>query len=174
MTRKEYLKEYHKAYRLKNKDKKKEVNRLYRLNNKEFIKQYQKHYGKEYYLKNKDKKKKLNRLDYFKNKDKKKELNRLYHLKNLDKVKQYKRLYQLNKPHIQRALNAKRKSCKLKATPTFADLNKIKEIYKNCPIGYHVDHIVPLQGKNVCGLHVEWNLQYLTASDNHTKSNNLN
>ena len=64
-----------------------------------------------------------------------------------------------------------RKALKLDRVPAWADLNKIKEIYTNCPKGYHVDHIVPLQGALVSGLHVENNLQYLTAEDNLKKSN---
>ena len=67
----------------------------------------------------------------------------------------------------------KRRAYKLKAIPKWANLEKIKEIYKQCGKGYHVDHIIPLRGSNVCGLHVENNLQILKARDNILKSNRL-
>jgi hypothetical protein len=47
----------------------------------------------------------------------------------------------------------------------------IKEFYKNRPEGMEVDHIVPLQGKQVSGLHVVWNLQYLPKEENRRKHN---
>lgn len=70
-----------------------------------------------------------------------------------------------------RLTQAKYHAAKLKRIPKWANLLKIKEIYNNCPKGYHVDHIIPLQGVNVSGLHVEENLQYLTANENIRKSN---
>ena len=103
------------------------------------------------------------------NKNKIRKKNQKYYLKNKERIKKYV----LNNRYLKKASEAKRRASKLKATPKFANLNKIKEIYKNCPKGYHVDHIIPLHGKNVCGLHVEWNLQYLTPSENLSKYNKL-
>jgi hypothetical protein len=60
---------------------------------------------------------------------------------------------------------------KRKALPKWANKDKIKQIYKNCPNGLCVDHIIPLRGKDVCGLHVPENLQYLTISENSKKIN---
>lgn len=70
-----------------------------------------------------------------------------------------------------RVTTANYKAAKLQRTPKWADQEKIKEIYKNCPEGHHVDHIIPLRGNLVCGLHVENNLQYLAAEENLSKSN---
>lgn len=74
--------------------------------------------------------------------------------------------------------NAHRRFFKKLATPKWADRNAIREIYKKrsqiseeTGILHHVDHIVPLQHDLVCGLHVEWNLQIITATANHIKSN---
>lgn len=71
------------------------------------------------------------------------------------------------------ARTAKRRALILQRTVKWADLEKIKQFYINCPKGYHVDHYYPLQGEKVCGLHVIENLQYLTAKDNISKSNNM-
>jgi hypothetical protein len=67
------------------------------------------------------------------------------------------------------AYEAWRRSRKQNATPPWADRDKIEAFYMARPEGYEVDHIIPLKGKLVSGLHVLDNLQYLAMSDNRKK-----
>lgn len=67
--------------------------------------------------------------------------------------------------------SANRRATIINRTPVWADEEKIKEIYLKCPGGYHVDHIIPLQGEYISGLHIETNLQYITKRDNSRKGN---
>ena len=64
------------------------------------------------------------------------------------------------------ARSAKRRANKLNQTPPWFDEEAVKQFYINCPKGYHVDHIYPL---NKGGLHSLENLQYLEASENIAK-----
>jgi hypothetical protein len=68
---------------------------------------------------------------------------------------------------------AKRRAQKLNATPPWVNMEEIRNIYENCPEGYHVDHIIPLIHPLISGLHVPWNLQYLLAKDNIKKNNKV-
>jgi len=77
------------------------------------------------------------------------------------------------------ALTAKRRATKKHAKPQWLSREQEQKMLsyysearkksKETGIDYQVDHIVPLQGKNVCGLHVPWNLQVITADDNRRK-----
>jgi 5-methylcytosine-specific restriction endonuclease McrA len=65
-----------------------------------------------------------------------------------------------------------------RATPSWANKEEIFRVYLLCKkissitgIPHEVDHAVPLQGKNVCGLHVFQNLQIVPRQDNRQKSN---
>ena len=71
-----------------------------------------------------------------------------------------------------RAYSAKYKAVQLKATPKWSDLKAIMNVYDEAArLGLEVDHIIPLQGKTVCGLHIAENLQLLTRSQNRSKGN---
>lgn len=64
------------------------------------------------------------------------------------------------------------------ATPVWCDRDAILDIYITCKIKtmltgivHHVDHVIPLQGKYVCGFHVHTNLRIITAKENFSKNN---
>lgn len=72
---------------------------------------------------------------------------------------------------IRNAKNRALRNLRIPNWITEEDYEKISEIYKKCPKGYHVDHIIPLQGKLVSGFHTPNNLQYLTVEENLKKYN---
>lgn len=73
----------------------------------------------------------------------------------------------------------KRRALAVLARPEWVDKQELKSIYRECKrlnqeagrVAYHVDHIVPISGKLVCGLHVPWNLQIIDSKANLRKSN---
>ena len=78
------------------------------------------------------------------------------------------------------ASNQKRRSAKKQAIPKWSDFEKINQIYADSilisemtSIKHHVDHIVPLNSKIVCGLHCECNLEIITAKSNLEKGNSV-
>jgi hypothetical protein len=123
------------------------------------------------------------KLDYEKNKEKELSVNKAWANNNPDSVrKKAKNHRQSHSGKVYyRVKNAKRRAGRLNATPPWLSedhFKQIKAVYahaKECELltgdKYHVDHIVPLQGANVCGLHVPWNLQVLPADINIAKSN---
>ena len=118
------------------------------------------------------------------NKDKRAKILSKYAQNNRHITRAAGKKWRKNNLDIDAAKTARRRAGKLQATPNWLTKNHLIEIADMywCAkeseriLGYkhHVDHIVPLQGENVCGLHVPWNLQVLTAEENIRKSNTFN
>lgn len=86
--------------------------------------------------------------------------------------------YRESHPWVYTAAAQKRRAAKLNATPPWANFEIIGLFYEFAALlsevtgeEYEVDHIVPLQGEFVSGLHVETNLRVMLKHDNRVKSN---
>jgi hypothetical protein len=101
---------------------------------------------------------------YYKNREVLLQKSREYYRKNVAKYFEY-------------VLN--RRDGEKQRTPSWADKKEINNIYLKRDllnkeagfVKYHVDHIIPLNGKLVSGLHVSHNLQIILASENMSKKN---
>jgi len=104
-----------------------------------------------------------------------------YYSKNKEAEIQRKLDWSKQNPEKAAAYTANYRANKRRATPVWLTEDHREEILrfyehsKECRMltgdEYHVDHIVPLAGENVCGLHVPWNLQVLPSDINIAKSN---
>ena len=155
---KEAVAEQMKAYKKANKEAIAEQRKAYREANKEAIAEQMKAYKKA-------------------NKEAIAEYKKAYRQANKEARSEYYKAYQKANPHICNATTAKRRATKLQATPAWANKEDIDSIYllasinRKAGLDVHVDHVVPLQSKLVCGLHCESNLQLLYSSDNISKGN---
>jgi len=128
-------------------------------------------YDREYSKRNREKRRLAGKRYSDKNRELLNQKSREYRLVNREVCNKRVQISTQKNPGKKAAKEAKRRAVKLNATPVWSELEAIKDFYINRPEDYHVDHIIPLKGKTVCGLHVLDNLQYLSACDNLKKSN---
>ena len=110
-----------------------------------------------------------------KNKDRRNERIRNQRATSPEKFRAWdkRRVRTLERIRTEQARKRRLRQAMPKAFRTKEIRKQIDLIYLNRPDGFHVDHIVPISGKNVSGLHVPWNLQYLPALENQRKQNKL-
>ena len=168
--------DYARDHYIRNRDSILKAQAAYREQNQEYYAEYASHYRKE----NKEKIREKYRKRYAENREAERRRGQDYYKRNKDSEKERNRRWRNNNRGKYNAIAANRRSAKLQRTPAWADHDAIARVYAQAKLAeavtglsYHVDHIVPLQGENVSGLHVSWNLQILEAEDNISKGNKL-
>jgi hypothetical protein len=119
--------------------------------------------------------------EYQKNKPRRQELGLKYYYADHEKSKNRLRLAQKKRLPLIAAYEAKRRAIKLQRTPKWLTAHDVKVIDGFYSISamltrenkesWHVDHIIPLRGKLVSGLHVPSNLQVMRGLENIGKNN---
>lgn len=152
----------------------KEYVRRYYLENKERILLYK----REWAERNRERIRKGQHEKYLRNRDSIRRATKLTAQQHPERTRAYKRKWDAMNPGKANAKTARRYASKTKATPAWANQFFIDEIYdlasirsRITGIRCHVDHIVPLRSKHVCGLHVEHNLKIIPMRVNQAKGN---
>lgn len=182
-----------KLYYIENKKELLENGRQWRQENREYVKQQ----SQSYYQENRDRDLTRSKLWHKENKiqslnnskqwrDNNVEHIREYHKKRSqdpqfrERVRETSKQWRKNNPGKVNANTATRYVVKKHAIPKWANIKEIELIYeqayirtKETNVKYVVDHIVPLRGKMVCGLHAETNLRVITEVENSIKRNRL-
>lgn len=176
----DFIKESKHAYYEANREKILEKSRKYTEENRETIRERQ----QKAYYDNRDTILKKRRERDSKNRERIREQRRNYYWRNRERVCALEKQKRKRRSSQIREQNARRKAWKIKATPTWLSRQHIKEIRlmyslaenlaANTGISYHVDHMHPLKGENLCGLHVPWNLRVIPARENLQKNNRFN
>lgn len=144
------------------------TNKKYYENNKDAVAAY-KH---SFYLSKADEYKRVAREVYYANPGRWKNSSVEWIKRNPEKRKQAVKRWKENNRDAVCADAARRRAIKNRACPPWADLDEIASFYEEAAkSGLHVDHIVPLRSKKVCGLHVPSNLQLLPPEENIKKNN---
>ncbi len=103
--------------------------------------------------------------------------NKQWYRENKDRAKEKQSKYAKQNKSSVNAKEAQRRAMQLKLTPSWADKNEISMFYEVAEVlirsgaKFHVDHIVPLQGRKVWGFHSQHNLQVIPAYKNMEKGN---
>ena len=102
---------------------------------------------------------------------------------NPQKTAQYQRNQNAKRPGKRNLWTMNYRTAKATRMPKWlndAQLFEMESVYTYCSalrkigLDYHVDHVVPLRGKSISGLHVPWNLQVLPGRENMSKGNTFN
>jgi len=169
----------------KNRERRNESTRRWRENNREKYLELNRNNVNRIRLRDPEAARMALRERYRKEPEKWKERARRHRVENPEIYRdlQRKRMADPQRAAVKRALDSIRRAQKSSSTPPWLTKEHRREIAwfyaearrltQETGIVHHVDHIHPLQGENVCGLHVPWNLQILTATENLQKNNKL-
>lgn len=162
------------AWYYRNRDVSIETSRKWKERNSEYVTRY----GREYRDSHRDERRRLSLEWHYKNHAKSMAQSKEWRLRNPGKASAQCRRWAQENPDRRAAIYANRRAAKMRRTVAWADQRRITAMYavarrvSRClGIEFHVDHIVPLQGKFVSGLHCEDNLRIVPAAINLAKYN---